>query len=144
MLSWILSISLVQVLYWHWSLNWWRSFLVVPIPIMNKTAWILSQVCMICTKGCPSKYVYRIFFDFAISQLIQHQNLKILVPTPHNYQGIMYLKRIFKLWCCKSWKIAKTQNMRETFLLGHPLYMFQSNSVSPCFPECVSVCDKLC
>ena len=34
--------------------------------------------------------VSRIFLVFVISQLIQHQNLKILVTTTNNYQGIIW------------------------------------------------------
>lgn len=40
-------------------------------------------------KGVPPKTSLA-HFCFVISQLIQHQNLKILVPSPHNYQGTIW------------------------------------------------------
>ena len=63
-----------------------------------------------------------------ISQLIQHQNLKFLVSSPHNYLGIMWGRD--KFWCCMIWEIVETKNMRETFLLWHPL-----QSVGFCIPS---------
>ena len=55
----------------------------------------LEEICMLKfgiqayfnpTKGCPGKNVSRIFFVFAISQLLHYQNLKFL-SLPHIIPG---------------------------------------------------------
>ena len=43
-------------------------------------------------KGWVKKKLTKGNFVFAISQLINHQNLKILIPTPHNTLVIMWCR----------------------------------------------------
>ena len=58
-------------------------------------------------KTCFSNFV------FAISKPIQHRNLKIRVPTPHDYQVIMWGQEFssFDIWAEKSQK----QNSKKRF-----------------------------
>ena len=56
---------------------------------------------------------------FAISQLIQHRNLKILVPSPHNTLVI--------IWCCMSLEIVKTKFTLVMFLFLHTLISTQKD-----------------
>jgi hypothetical protein len=66
------------------------------------------------TKGWKNKNFSRKLFVFVISQLIQHQNLKILVPTLHNTQVIICVRdknfqvsMLYEMRNCKNKKDAK-------------------------------------
>ena len=50
-------------------------------------------------------------------------------------------RRIFKFWFCMSWEIMKTKNMRETFLLFHPLLTCYPCT---CYPTAWSPCYQTC
>ena len=79
---------------------------------------------MFVNKGWPKKNLTKWNFVFAISQLKNHRNLKILVPTPHNYWGIMWGRegtRIFKFRWFLSREIAKTKFHLVSFFFSHPL-----------------------
>ena len=68
------------------------------------------------------KNVSRIFVVFAISRLIQNQNLTILVPIPHKTQGIMWGRdKIFKVSMLYELRFCGKKNMQESFLFFHPL-----------------------
>ena len=74
--------------------------------------------CLAKPKGCHSKNISCICFVFTISQHIQNQNLKILVSTPHNHQGIMWCRdKNFKVSLLYELRKCEDKNMRESFLL---------------------------
>ena len=75
---------LIHQLHLHVKLHY--TSVVTPQLNINEQRNYISIVPKAGYKGWNSRSVSRIFFVFAISQLIQQRNLKILVSNPHNYQ----------------------------------------------------------
>ena len=68
-------------------------------------------------KGRKRKNVSLIFFVFAISQLLQPQNLKILVPTPHTTLVIMWGRD-------KNFQVLMLYELRNNKNKKHARYVF--------------------
>ena len=63
-----------------------------------------------------SKNVSRIFFVFVFFQLLQHRNLKILIPAPYNTLVIMWVRdKNFQVSLPYELRNCDNKNMRETF-----------------------------
>ena len=78
----------------------------------------------ILIKGWLNKNLPMQTFVFAISQLKNHRNLKILVPTPHNTLVIMWGRdKNFQVLMIFQLKIAKTKFYLLRFFFSHPLYL---------------------
>ena len=74
-------------------------------------------------KGGTAKTSLAYFLFFTISQLIQHQNLNICVPTPHNTLVIMWGRdKNFKVLMLYELRNRERKKYVSDILLFHPLF----------------------